>query len=56
MVPLSSFPALYFIYEWLVRGENIFTIETHLPSVRALDRCAARVRGRHLSATPTSPG
>jgi len=33
MVPLSSFPLLFFIYEWAVQGETIFTIETHLPIV-----------------------
>jgi len=31
MVPLSSFPLLYFIYEWLARGETIFSIEKRLP-------------------------
>jgi UDP-2,3-diacylglucosamine pyrophosphatase LpxH len=31
MVPLSSFPLVYFIYEWLVRGETIFSIEKKLP-------------------------
>ncbi|MBI5480087.1 MAG: metallophosphoesterase [Deltaproteobacteria bacterium] len=31
MVPLSSFPLLYFIYEWLARGETIFSIEKKLP-------------------------
>jgi UDP-2,3-diacylglucosamine pyrophosphatase LpxH len=31
MVPLSSFPLLYFIYEWLVRGETIFSMEKKLP-------------------------
>ncbi len=39
MVPLSTFPLLYFIYEWLTKGENIFTIETELPQrARALAR------------------
>ena len=33
MVPLSSFPLLYFVYEWLVQGETVFTIEKHLPRV-----------------------
>ncbi|MBW1872070.1 MAG: hypothetical protein JRJ19_08405, partial [Deltaproteobacteria bacterium] len=33
MVPLSSFPLLFFIYEWAVKGETIFTIEKHLPVV-----------------------
>jgi UDP-2,3-diacylglucosamine pyrophosphatase LpxH len=36
MVPLSSFPLLYFIYEWAVQGESIFTIEQRLPA-RARD-------------------
>jgi UDP-2,3-diacylglucosamine pyrophosphatase LpxH len=31
MVPLSSFPLLYFIYEWLARGDTIFSIEKRLP-------------------------
>jgi UDP-2,3-diacylglucosamine pyrophosphatase LpxH len=31
MVPLSSFPLLYFIYEWLARGESIFSIEKKFP-------------------------
>ena len=31
MVPLSSFPLVYFIYEWLVRGETVFSIEHNLP-------------------------
>ncbi|MBT3221080.1 MAG: hypothetical protein HN348_18520, partial [Proteobacteria bacterium] len=31
MVPLSSFPLLYFIYEWLAQGESIFTIEQQIP-------------------------
>jgi len=39
MVPLSSFPLLYLIYEWLTKGENIFVIETELPQrARALAR------------------
>ena len=29
MVPLTCFPLLYFIYERLVRGEDIFTTEKH---------------------------
>ena len=33
MVPLSSFPLLFFVYEWLARGETIFTIEERLPKV-----------------------
>ncbi len=33
MVPLCSFPLLYFIYEWAVQGESIFTIETKFPDV-----------------------
>jgi hypothetical protein len=33
MVPLSGFPLLYFIYEWLARGETIFTIEKQFPQV-----------------------
>jgi UDP-2,3-diacylglucosamine pyrophosphatase LpxH len=31
MVPLSSFPLLYFVYEWFARGENIFSVETKIP-------------------------
>ncbi len=31
MVPLSSFPAIYFIYERLAEGETIFTIEKEIP-------------------------
>ncbi|MBI5544855.1 MAG: hypothetical protein HY901_13275, partial [Deltaproteobacteria bacterium] len=31
LVPLSTFPLLYFIYEALVEGETIFTIETTIP-------------------------
>ncbi|HEY3351912.1 MAG TPA: metallophosphoesterase [Polyangia bacterium] len=31
MVPLSSFPLVYFVYEWLVRGETVFSIERRLP-------------------------
>jgi UDP-2,3-diacylglucosamine pyrophosphatase LpxH len=31
MVPLSSFPLLYFVYEYLAQGENIFSVETRLP-------------------------
>ncbi len=33
MVPLTGFPLLYFIYEWLARGETIFTIEKQFPNV-----------------------
>jgi UDP-2,3-diacylglucosamine pyrophosphatase LpxH len=33
MVPLTGFPLLYFIYEWAVQGESIFTIETKFPEV-----------------------
>jgi UDP-2,3-diacylglucosamine pyrophosphatase LpxH len=39
MVPLSSFPLLYFIYEWLVRDESIFRIEKEIPErARAVSR------------------
>ena len=39
MVPLSSFPLLYFIYEWLARGENIFSYEQVVPdNARAIAR------------------
>ena len=39
MVPLSSFPLLYFIYETLARGESIFTIEEEFPKrARAVSR------------------
>jgi UDP-2,3-diacylglucosamine pyrophosphatase LpxH len=31
MVPLSSFPLLYFVYEWLAKGDTIFTIEHEVP-------------------------
>jgi UDP-2,3-diacylglucosamine pyrophosphatase LpxH len=31
MVPLSTFPAIYFIYERLAEGETIFTIEKEIP-------------------------
>ncbi|MCC6746075.1 MAG: metallophosphoesterase [Deltaproteobacteria bacterium] len=27
MVPLSSFPLVYFVYEWFAHGENIFNVE-----------------------------
>ena len=37
MVPLSSFPLSYFIYEWIVRGETIFTAQ------REVLRCAVEV-------------
>jgi hypothetical protein len=33
MVPLTGFPLLYFIYEWLARGETIFTVEKQFPKV-----------------------
>ena len=33
MVPLSSFPLIYFVYEWFVQGETVFTIEKRLPQV-----------------------
>jgi UDP-2,3-diacylglucosamine pyrophosphatase LpxH len=32
MVPLSSFPLLYFVYEWLAKGDTIFTIEREVPN------------------------
>jgi UDP-2,3-diacylglucosamine pyrophosphatase LpxH len=39
MVPLSSFPLIYFIYEWAVRDESIFRIEKELPDrARAVSR------------------
>ena len=39
MVPLSSFPLLMFIYEWLTKGETIFTIEREIPKrARAVSR------------------
>jgi UDP-2,3-diacylglucosamine pyrophosphatase LpxH len=31
MVPFSTFPLLYFVYEWLVRGDTLFTIEKEIP-------------------------
>ncbi len=31
MVPLTSFPLLFFIYEYLVRGESIFAYEKEIP-------------------------
>ena len=31
MVPLSTFPLLYFIYESLARGETIFSVEKEIP-------------------------
>lgn len=37
MVPLSTFPLAYLIYEQLVRGGNIFTVEQEIP------RCAQRI-------------
>lgn len=33
MVPLTAFPLIYFIYEYLARGEDIFTIEKRFPEV-----------------------
>lgn len=33
MVPLSSFPLLYFVYEWLVQGDTIFTVEKEIPAI-----------------------
>jgi UDP-2,3-diacylglucosamine pyrophosphatase LpxH len=39
MVPLSAFPLLYFVYEWLARGENIFSHEKVIPeNARAISR------------------
>ena len=39
MVPLSAFPLLLFIYEWLTKGETIFTIEKEIPKrARAVSR------------------
>lgn len=32
MVPLSSFPLFFFIYEMITRGETIFTIEEKIPN------------------------
>jgi UDP-2,3-diacylglucosamine pyrophosphatase LpxH len=32
MVPLSSFPLLFFIYEMITKGETIFTIEEKIPN------------------------
>jgi hypothetical protein len=40
MVPLSSFPLLYLLYEWFVRDESVFRIEKEIPG-RA--RAVARV-------------
>jgi hypothetical protein len=31
MVPLTSFPLLYFIYEWLARDDSIFTVDKEIP-------------------------
>lgn len=31
MLPLAAFPLVYFIYEEIVKGETIFTIEHRLP-------------------------
>ena len=33
MVPFSSFPLLYFIYEWLAQGETVYTVEKRLPEM-----------------------
>lgn len=33
MVPCSTFPLLFLIYEWAARGESIFTIERRFPNV-----------------------
>lgn len=33
MVPLSSFPLLYFLYERLVQGDTIFTVEKEIPAI-----------------------
>ena len=33
MVPFSSFPLLYLGYEWLARGETIFTVEHEIPLI-----------------------
>jgi UDP-2,3-diacylglucosamine pyrophosphatase LpxH len=33
MVPLSSFPLLFILYEWFAHGETIFTIEKELPLI-----------------------
>jgi hypothetical protein len=30
MVPLSAFPALFFVYEWLAHGETVFSVESVL--------------------------
>ena len=39
MVPLSAFPLLVFIYEFLAKGETIFTIEKQIPKrARAVSR------------------
>lgn len=39
MVPLSSFPLLFLIYEWFVRDESIFRIEKEIPErARAVSR------------------
>jgi hypothetical protein len=32
MVPLSSFPLMYFVYEWLAKGDTIFTVEREVPA------------------------
>ena len=32
MVPLSSFPLLYFIYEWVAKGDTIFTVDQEVPA------------------------
>jgi UDP-2,3-diacylglucosamine pyrophosphatase LpxH len=39
MVPLSAFPLLYFVYEWLAQGETIFSHVTVIPeNARAIAR------------------
>ncbi len=39
MVPLSSFPLLYLIYEWATRGDTVFTVENEFPQrARAVSR------------------
>lgn len=32
MVPLSAFPLMYFVYEWLAKGDSIFTVEHEVPA------------------------
>jgi hypothetical protein len=36
MVPLTGFPLIFFIYEWLARGDSIFTIEEQIPKDAAM--------------------